>query len=256
MTPPITRNTKPSTPKTANETVSRSDIGENEPTLKQVMLKLNDIIKAIDFHSKQQEEVLKRLANIEKENNNLRQENTNLNKRLANIESFFYQQQQQQLQNHITIHGVPKAPNDNLNATVINTIKAINITVTPDDIITVRRMNTNNNNTAPPIIVAELKTTALKQHIMQTYKTNGPIMLTQLSSASNAGNKKIYINEYLNNYYKQLYSNAKELKLSNGFKFVWFKQGIIYARENETSQIYRVKHQNDITHIKNQPSTT
>lgn len=251
MAPPITRNTKPSTPTMQTDTPFEINTFETEPTLKQVMSKLNDIIKAIDFHSKQQEEALKRLANIEKENVSLRQENTNLNIRLSNIESFFYQQQQQQLQKHITIHGVPKNTNEDLNTTIINTIKSLNITVNQDEIITARRMHSTHNNTAPPIIVVEFTTTAIKQNIMQTYKTNGPIMLSQLSKAPNTENKKIYFNEYLNNYYKQLYNNTKELKSSNNFKFVWFKHGTIYARESETTQIYRVKHQNDITRIKN-----
>lgn len=257
MAPPITRNTntKPSTPTTPIENPFGTITSEKEPTLKEVMMKLNDIITAIDFHAKQQEEALVRLANIEKENNTLRMENIDLNKRLANIESFFYQQQQQQLQNHITIHGVPKKPNEDLKATVNNTIKAMNITVNQDDISTARRMNSTNNNTAPPIIVVEFKTIDVKLNIMQVYKDNGPIMLTQISNTTNAGNKKIYINEYLNNYYKQLYNNAKELKTSNNFKFIWFKNGTIYARENETSQIHRIKHQNDITYIKNQSTT-
>lgn len=252
MPPPTLRNTgtRPITPIINNDNT-------NEPTLKQLMTKLNDIIKAMEFNSSQQEEVLKRLANMEAENKILRDENNNLNKRLANIEGFFYQQQQQQLQNHITIHGIPKKANEVLHTTIINTIKTIDITINTDNIKHARRMNVsnNNNNTTPPIIVVEINDANLKQQIMQKYKSNGPIMLNQISNTTNTENKKIYFNEYLNNYYKQLYTNAKELKTSNNFKYIWFKNGTIHARKTETSQIYRIKHQNDIIYLQNQQTT-
>lgn len=142
------------------------------------MSKLNAIVKAMDFNTDQQEEVLKQLDGIEKEIKTLRDENANLSKRLINIETFFYQQLQQQLQNHITIHRIPKQTNEDLNTTVINTIKTLNIDINKESIITTHTMNATSNNTAPPIIVVEFNTITIKQQIMQTYKTNGPIILS------------------------------------------------------------------------------
>lgn len=253
--PPPTRSTqaKPLTPTT---TINEQSIGDKEPTLKQIMGKLNEIVRALDYNTAQQNDMLERLTNIEKENKALRDENANLNKRVANIEGFFYQQQQQQLHTHITIHGIPKKNNEEIHTTIINTIKEIDIHITKENIIHARRMlTTNSNNTAPPIIVVQLNTTNIKQQIMQAFKSNGPIILSQISNAQNTEGKRIYINEYLNNYYQQLYSDARKLKTSNNFKFVWFKNGIIYARQTEASHIYKIKHQNDIANIQSQPST-
>lgn len=228
-----------------------------EPSNKELMIKLNEIIQAMEFQTKTFEELFKRVTNIEKESKTLRDENINLSQRLATIESFFFQQQQEQLQNHITIHGIPTKANEDLTTTIINTLNTLDVTVIKENITHVRRMNTNNNNnTSPPIIVVQLNATNIKQLIMQKFKSNGPILLNQISNVPHTEHKKIYINEYLNNYYKQLYENAKTLKTSHNFKFIWFKNGTIYARKNETSQIFRVKHQNDIIAIKNQEPTS
>lgn len=222
--------------------------------MRDVMTKLNDLVNSINHMSSLQDETLKRLVALKKENKTLKETNNSLNTRLANMESFFYQQQQQQLVNHVTIHGIKREQGEDLHQTIINAIKIININIVKEDIRSARRMNNNNNiNTnTPTIIIAELRNTEMKNLILQTAKTNGPIMLNQLKQSPNAESKKIYINEYLNNYTKSLYENAKKLKLNNQFKFVWVKHGNIFVRRNETSNIIRVKHQNDIDNAKNE----
>lgn len=224
----------------------------NEPTIKDVMAKLNEVIRSIDYMSSQQEETLKRLILLENENKSLNEANSQLNTRLANIETFFFQQQQQQLQNHVTIHGIRAEQGEDLKQTIINTAKILNVDVTKESIISARRMNNNNNPNTPTIIVTEFHTTEIKNKILQNAKVNGPIMLNQLKNSPNNENKKIYINEYLNTYTKTLYENAKKLKLNNQYKFVWVKHGNIYIRKNETSNIIRVKHQNDVNRAQNE----
>lgn len=218
----------------------------NEPTMKDVMAKLNELIQSVEYLSSQQEESLRRLILLEKENKTLSEANINLNTRLANIETFFFQQQQQQLKNHITIHGIKPEQGEDLKETIIKTIKIINVDITKDSIQSARRMKSNNNTTTPTIIIAELSTNDIKNKILQNAKTNGPIMLNQLKNSNNNENRKIFINEYLNNYTKTLYENAKKLKITNQYKFIWVKHGNIYIRKTEMSNIIRVKHQNDI----------
>jgi uncharacterized protein YcfL len=61
--------------------------------------------------------------------------------------------------------------------------------------------------------------------------------------------QQIFINEQLTKSTYELLKKAKELKIKLKYKFVWTKNGIIYAKKEENSQIQLITNENDLTQL-------
>lgn len=75
-------------------------------------------------------------------------------------------------------------------------------------------MNYNSNRTnSSPILVMEFMTNPIKEEIQQQFKENGPIMLNQVFTTTKNETTKIYINEYLTDYTRNLLTEATKLEI-------------------------------------------
>ena len=83
-----------------------------------------------------------------------------------------------------------------------------------------------------PIIIAEFNQIQIKEKMQLNFKTNGPPIHKQILKTNDTvnNNRKIYINDYLCPYKKQLFEEAKKLKEKFNFKYVWNKNGNLFLR--------------------------
>lgn len=220
------------------------------PTMKDMFKLVRETHRTVSFLANQFDDMNKKIKIIEQQNKTITNENEQMQQRISYLEINYYRQQQQQLNTHLTIHGIPKQQNENLENIVINTVKVLNNNITTKEIKSVRRMNNNNSRTNnSPILVVEFMTNPIKQEIQQQFKENGPIMLNQIFTTTKNETTKIYINEYLTDYTRNLLTEAKKLKTKYNFKYVWVKNGLIYAREKDGSDIIKILHHNSIRQI-------
>lgn len=203
----------------------------------------------MNFLSDKYDKFISIVAKLEDENNTLKINNENLNKRLQSIEFEFYNQQQQQLSNFITIHGIPKQQKEDTKDLVVKTIKILDSNLDSVNVISCRRMLNKSAQDIAPIIVAEVDDIQTKTRIKSNYKTNGPIILSQIMNTPHCKQQKIFINDYLSNYHKNILNLAKKLKQTYGFKFVWTKNGNVYLRYTEQSPVIQIKTEDDIADV-------
>lgn len=253
MTKPNTRSNTTTKNGADNQFDSQLNLIDDEnPTIKDVYKVLKGMSKSLSFR--------RRLWRIQKQNNNTgnrKQElksniRTTKNKRLQYLETDYYNEQQQKLQNYITIHGIPQIKNEEVINTVIKIAEKLNVKIEQDDIISHRMMNMKNHSNFSPIMVVELKDIEVKQKIKCNFKNNGPIIVSQiLKSAINTNkeHQKIYINDYLCNYVKQLLEQTKKIQAKCNLKFVWTKNGYVYARYNEGTPIIKIRNFSTITEL-------
>lgn len=222
---------------------------EYSPTLKDVMKLLMETHKTVSFLAHKFDELNAKMMLMEQQNKNITKENTEIKERLLHLETHYYRQQQQQLGAHLTIHGIPKKSDENIKNTIIEIGKILNINITQNNIKNARRMNSNNQNFTP-IIVVEFDSYYIKQEIQKQYKNNGPILLKQIIPTTTNETTKVYINEYLTEYTKNLFTEAKKLKSKYNIQFVWIKNGTVYTREKTGEDIIKVVHSESIRQIK------
>lgn len=227
-------------------------VNEEDPTLKDIYKVVKGMSLSLQFLSEGYEDFKIKIRKLENENVSLKNETETLHKRLQYIESDYYSTQQQQLLNHITIHGVPQQKPDEIANTIINIANTLNVNITSSNIKSCRSMNNQNNTNPSPIIIVEFNDLDTKQKIQANYKNNGPLIVSQVlknSNKSNSDHRKIYINDYLCTYFKQLLDQTKKIQVQCNIKFVWTKNGCVFARYNEKAPIIKIRNYNDIKEI-------
>lgn len=143
------------------------DINEDDIiSQKELIIILKDMQKSLSFLSDGYDDYKRQLINLEKENVALKEENKILNKRLSQIETDYYNSQQNLLQKTITIHGLSKEKNENIKKVIIDAGKVLNVEIKESNIISYRTMN---NKTPRPIIIAEFDSLELKQTIRTNF---------------------------------------------------------------------------------------
>lgn len=59
----------------------------------------------------------------------------------------------------------------------------------------------------------------------------------------------IYINEQMTQVHRNLFYKAKNIAREVGFKFIWFKNSKIFAKKNETSNIFIIDDNHSLSKI-------
>lgn len=227
------------------------------PTLKDMFLLIRETHRTVSFLADKFDDINTKIQQVTQQNKEIVRENQEIQERLSYVETYFFQQQQQQLNAHLTFHGITYKANENIENIIIDTVKALNTQITNNDIKNIRRMNTTTKKpNIAPIVVVEFNTSITKQNIQHKYKENGPIMVKQVFPSTSNETGKIYINEYLTNQTKNLYTEAKQLKNKCNFQYVWVKNGRIFAREKPGSDVIKIFNQNNIRGIIDQFNQT
>jgi Baculovirus FP protein len=143
----------------------------------------------------------------------------------------------------LTIHGVPN------NVDEMEALKKIGrlleVEVAEHHVADVYRINTKNITTAQPMVIKF--TNKITRNSFVANRKNRSIFSCDIGI--NTDKKQIYVNEYLTKNAMQLLNHAKILKKEFSFKFVWAKNGIIYAKENEKSELFKIENEKVISAI-------
>lgn len=109
--------------------------------------------------------------------------------------------------------------------------------------------NKNKNNVYAPLLI-ELSNNNMKTSLMEKIKSNGPINPGQLNITNST--KNIFIHDFLTDQNKNLFKEVRNLKQQLKLNFVWYKNGFVYARQTETSKVFRISSTSDISSLMNE----
>ncbi|CAK1582329.1 unnamed protein product [Parnassius mnemosyne] len=130
----------------------------------------------------------------------------------------------------------------------------IGVDIKASDIRSVHRVAPKVPNDRPKNIVLQLTTRRLRDDMIAAASSRRTLTTTQLfgsanSAAATAQNTRFYINEHLTLKNKVLFSNARQLAKSKGYKFVWVKNSCILLRKNDDSRVIHIRCTNDLSKI-------
>lgn len=165
-----------------------------------------------------------------------------LHAHINNIQFELNNLQQDKLENNIIINGIPTQEN-NLNVVTALCSIIINDKVEERHIKHIRRMNINTP-TQPMVVTfhdKSLKIDLLRswKKLLKTTKIND--LQNNLKTQLNITNfeVRISISEENTRFTQNIFKETKE-QLSNSFKYIWKRRGIIYVRKTDTSEIIKI----------------
>lgn len=248
-----------------------SNMKTNEATVESLPLTTGNITNIINTenNSRESEEltlqmIYLKLVNIEVINNeflktikSLQEENIMLKNKVNGLESKLNWIQQKQKRNHIEIVGVPDVNDTNARQAaqkIFSDALSVNVDNTQIErcyvkkLKTKTRLNNSNETINKDIICVQFTTYDVKQIIMKKRKQNKNLT-TKLFGNVNNIERNIYINESFTKYTQALFMQAKKLKREKKYKYLWFKDSIIYMKKVEGSSVVVVRSFDDLNTI-------
>lgn len=153
--------------------------------------------------------------------------------------------EQNSLQTNIEIKNAPTTD------TAINVVKSIatklNVSINENDIVDAYREKRSNK------IIVKFSSTKSKKELMENIKKTklktGDIVSNESYAAVAGESNRIYINDELTKFYRNLLWIAKNKAKEKNWRFVWVKYGKILAKKDENSKYISILKESDISLI-------
>ena len=216
-------------------------------TIKDIQTQNNDIIKSMDFISKQYEEIKDKMIKLETEKQSHLAYIQTLEMKLENLE-------RSQKHTSVEIRNVPVQNNETKNdllALVKNIGAATSVNIEDNQIRDVFRLNQKKGGNKA--IIADFSSVPIKEKILASVKTYNRNHTTNKLNTShlnlNGEPKPVYISECLTQKARKIFHLARDFSNNNGYKFCWTAHGKIFLRKTIGGQSYRIDSENDLDRL-------
>lgn len=209
---------------------NKSDKSDNSDNILAILSEIKAIREENNFFKSVCAELVKKTNSLEKEVNFLKGELNCM--------------RQDQLRNNMIIHGVPKLSTESMAKVIPAISKKLNMKCDTTE-LTVNQIITKNKT---QLLLVKCNFIESKIEFMKLLKEQG---LTTDQIGISGKSRKIFFTNDLTFFNLDLLKQSQILKNDHQFEFIWFQNGVILARKNKDSKIYRIKTSEDITNIIN-----
>lgn len=143
---------------------------------------------------------------------------------------------------NLEIHGVREVVNEDCRDVIINIARELQVEIEAKEIDIAHRVQSANKNVPRPIVAQFLTRTKREELLSKRLLvvTNNNIPTLKIGS-------KVFINEHLSPYNKNLLRLAKIKAREVGFRYVWFRSGKLLAREDDGKPVVRISNEREIS---------
>lgn len=134
--------------------------------------------------------------------------------------------------NNIEIDNITEVVDENIEAIVIKVAAKLSVVLSANDIEAAHRLPSRNTG-RPAKIIVRFVNRKKREEIISKKKLAATIKSQDIVEV---GQFRIYINENLSPYFRELLWTVKTRAKASGFKFVWWSRGKILVRKDETSR--------------------
>lgn len=209
----------------------RKEVMSELRSLKQSVQYCSESCDSVTEMGKDIKELINEIKELKLSNRKLKEENERLTARVDELEQYTRS-------NNVEIKGVPVEPD------VIDVVskmgQLIGESVSKDDIDICHRVFTTKHS-EPNIIVRFVRREKRNSFLAKARKTRQTGTLLGCSST-----KPVFVNEHLTRQNKQLLGAAVARKRVAGWRYVWTKDGRIFARRDENSAVLRLNSASDL----------
>ncbi|XP_047543224.1 uncharacterized protein LOC125075556 [Vanessa atalanta] len=171
----------------------------------------------------------------------------------AKLKSDLNEREQSCLLNDIEITGITERNEENLHHVTGLIASKIGVTLDERDVVYVERSgprpayNETGERSRPRPIVVRLARRSIRDQLLRAARVRRGADTTGLEIDKEP--KRFYINERLTKTNRVLFYHAREEGRRNGWRYIWTREGRIYARRSKDTAAQRIKTQNDISKV-------
>ena len=178
-----------------------------------------------------------RLKTMNQDLENQREETERLSEELDNLEQY-------SRKNSVEIHGIPQDAYTNTEQVVIKLAEALNITVEPEDIEISHKINKGK------AIIAKFVNHKAKARLYKERTKLKDVRLHDLFPGyPSSGNRRIYLNENLTPYRRELVEEANKRKHDGTLVSVWTLDGKVYVKTSPSGSPIRINFLSDLNDL-------
>lgn len=177
--------------------------------------------------------------------NELKEKNKESQKQITEINDRVNNLEQQMINKNIEIRNVQNK--ETSASDLIKTIAAtVSVEVTDADIVNAYRLKRSNDK-----MIVEFTSLSKKKELMskiKNHRVDANVINNKSNNYTNNDNNKsfIYVNDHLTPHNRRILWLSKKKALDTNWKFVWVRNGSIFAKEHESSTAFVIKNINDI----------
>lgn len=181
-----------------------------------------------------------------------------LNSTIVDMKKRLRLAEQNLLKNEIIINGIPKELTIAESTIITKVAAAVGVQLFSTDIE--RTLRARNG-----MILVEFSNSKVRNDILRARKGKSVYAdeidfgnaALPTSSRSSPNNKrfhtKVFINENLTRETRSLFREAKSLRVSHGFKYVWCNNGNIYCKRDDSADVYIIDSIEDLKRLRSSP---
>lgn len=210
---------------------------------KKLESEIAEVVKAQTFISKQYDDIMKQLTTMTKLGNEVESLKQQINCKDISIRNISVRLSEMEKKYHskdIEITEVAYKKGEKTEDIVIKVAEKLDIPLQRDEIQAVKRIPTKRQS-GIPIISVKFTDSRKRDQIISNRKK----IITSLEIVGH-GDNRIYINEGMSPFLKDLLWRAKSAGRSHGFKYIWQKNGIILAKRDDESKTLMIRTEDDI----------
>ena len=198
-------------------------------------------------HDRELDKLKEALATATKCNDNLKVELENTKKlvheqteQVGNLQYMHDNLEQYSRKNSLELHGIPEGAYESPEEAVLKVAEALDVQITPQDIEITHKLKRRGNK---PVIVkfanhkkkTQLYKARIKLKDIKVYDT-----FPNYTAATQETNDRIYINENLTQYRRDLVSKASKMKRDNMIFSFWMLDGNVYMKTSPEGHPVRI----------------
>ncbi|XP_075979935.1 uncharacterized protein LOC142979060 [Anticarsia gemmatalis] len=192
------------------------------------------------------------------------QSNTNIDElktTLNSLQELVHAQAQAALRNEVELIGINENVNENLTHIVQLTGAKVGVKLTHDDIDWVKRPGNRPDNNKkshdgnlPRPVIVRFTRSAKRDEFLKSAKTRKDLISSDIEVQG--PKRRLFINEHLTKFNRQLFRAARVCAKEANFKYCWIKHGNIYVRQLEGRAAITIRNLSDLEHYFNTPGAS
>ncbi|CAB3260324.1 unnamed protein product [Arctia plantaginis] len=220
-----------------------AEVNKKLEVLYNVEKKIEDLTTNVEFYAEMYQTLITFKDESEKKIKSLQQKNVYLEKYNKALEERVQELEMRDKEKNIEIHGVEMLTNEDTKNVAQNLAKKLNLN--SDDIEDAQRVGQEKTDeTRPKIILVTLRSKSARKKWMLAKKDN---IITNNKLYGNGNEKRIYINEDIPKYKRQLLWIVRSKLKPKGFQYIWVQNGnILVKKNNEEKKIFNIRSEDDL----------